>query len=97
MDYKISQEAYQDLESIWVYTFENWSIEQADRYIDLIMDEITYLAVNPKSGKDYGHIRQGYYRSQVKSHLIFYKISEEIEVIRILHKKMDIDARLNEF
>ena len=99
MDYKISQEANLDLENIWLYTYENWSLEQADRYLNLIMDEIEYLAEKPESGKDYGRIRKGYFRSQVKSHFIFYKINhkkEEIEIIRILHQRMDIESRLEE-
>ena len=33
MNYKISQEANQDIENIWLYTLENWSIKQADRYL----------------------------------------------------------------
>ena len=99
MKYKISKEAGRDIENIWLYTIEKWSIEQADRYFNLIMDEIEYLAKNPKSGKDYSKVRKGYFRSQVKSHFIFYKINwknEEIEIIRILHQRMDIETRLNE-
>ncbi len=99
MEYKISQEANRDIENIWLYTYENWSLEQADRYFDLIMDEVEYLAENPESGKDYGHIRKGYFRSRIKSHFIFYKINDnkqEIQIIRILHQRMDIESRLNE-
>ncbi len=99
MKYKISQEASRDIENIWLYTIEKWSIEQADRYFNLIMDEIEYLAKNPKSGKDYSKVRKGYFRSRIKSHFIFYKINrknEEIEIIRILHERMDIKTRLNE-
>ena len=99
MKYKISKEAQDDIESIWLYTFEFWSTEQADRYFDLIFDEIEYLAENPNAGKDFGHVREGYYRSKVKSHFIFYKINRgenEIEIIRILHQQMDIDSRLND-
>ena len=44
MKYKISQEASRDIENIWLYTIEKWSIEQANRYFNLIMDEIEYLA-----------------------------------------------------
>ena len=44
MNYKISKQAEIDLENIWLYTFEEWSIEQADYYFDLIMDEIEYIA-----------------------------------------------------
>lgn len=47
MNYKISNEASNDLEKIWLYTFENWSAEQADRYFDLIFDEIEYLCLKP--------------------------------------------------
>ncbi|KPE53016.1 type II toxin-antitoxin system RelE/ParE family toxin [Chryseobacterium indologenes] len=99
MNYKISKEALKDLEKIWLYTFENWSMEQADYYFNLIMNEIEYLTRNPMSGKDYGKVRKGYFRSRVKSHFIFYKINlkdEEIEIIRILHQQMDISARLDE-
>lgn len=99
MKYKISKEALNDLENIWLYTFEIWSIEQSDRYFNLLMDEIAYLAENPKSGKDYSHIRKGYFRSRVKSHFIFYKINwkeNKLEIIRILHQQMDIESRLND-
>ncbi|MEO5911842.1 MAG: type II toxin-antitoxin system RelE/ParE family toxin [Pelobium sp.] len=97
MNYKISVEAQNDLENIWLYTYETLSKEQADRYYNLILNEIEYLAGNPDSGEDYNHIRKGYLRSKVKSHLIFYKVnSEEIEIIRILHQQMDIETRLND-
>ncbi|WP_268225550.1 type II toxin-antitoxin system RelE/ParE family toxin [Sinomicrobium oceani] len=99
MKYRISQEANRDIENIWLYTFENWSLEQADRYFNLVMDEIEYLAEHPESGKDYDQIRKGYFRSRIKSHFIFYKINEkkkEVEIIRILHQRMDIESRLNE-
>jgi toxin ParE1/3/4 len=63
------------------------------------MDEIEYITINPKSGKDYSHIRKGYFRSGVKSHFKFYKINlrdNELEIIRILHQQMDIESRLFE-
>lgn len=97
MKYKISNEALNDLEEIWLYTFNNWSIEQADRYVGFLIYDIEYIAQNPTSGKDYSNIRKGYFRSRVKSHLIFYKINlktEELEIIRILHKQMDIESLL---
>jgi toxin ParE1/3/4 len=77
MKYKISQEASSDIENIWLYTFKNWSLEQADRYFNLIMDEIEYLTENPMSGTDYSKVRKGYFRSRVKSHFIFYRINSK--------------------
>ena len=99
MRYIISHQANQDLENIWLYTFENWSVEQADRYSELIMDEIEYISTNPDSGIDFSSIRKGYYRSRIKSHFIFYRINKKnnvVEIIRILHQRMDIENRLKE-
>ena len=97
MNYKISKQAEIDLENIWLYTFEEWSLEQADYYFDLLMNEIEYISINPKCGKDYNNIRKGYFRSKIKSHFIFYRINlkeEKIEVIRVLHQQMDIESHL---
>jgi toxin ParE1/3/4 len=97
MNFTIRKEAEKDLENIWLYTFENWSIEQAEKYLNLIFDEIDYLCLKPNSGLDYGNIRKGYWRSKVNSHFIFYKINDkqnEIEIIRVLHEMMDIENHL---
>lgn len=99
MKYVISKEALKDLEKIWLYTFENWSQEQSDRYFNLMIDEIENMTKDPLSGKDCNELRKGYFCSRVKSHFIFYRINlkkKEIEVIRVLHQKMDIESRLND-
>ncbi|MBN8789333.1 MAG: type II toxin-antitoxin system RelE/ParE family toxin [Terrimonas sp.] len=74
MRYKISVKASEDIENIWLYTFEHWFLEQADRYVNLIFDEIEYLADHPNSGKDFNYIRKKYRCSRVKSHIIFYRL-----------------------
>lgn len=56
MIFKLSKESENDLENIWLYTFENWSAEQADRYLNLIIDEIEYLSQKPESGINFGNI-----------------------------------------
>ncbi|MBK8549581.1 MAG: type II toxin-antitoxin system RelE/ParE family toxin [Ignavibacteria bacterium] len=94
--YIINKKALEDIDNIWIYTAENWSIKQADRYYNLIFDEIEYIADNFEMSRDCGRIRKGYRYSKVKSHLIFFKKSNdnEIEVVRILHERMDIENRL---
>lgn len=99
MKYIISNEAENDLENIWMYTFQNWSIKQADKYLKLIINHFQYIAQNPTLGKDYSEIRKGYFRSKIESHYIFYKIDKKdkiVKIIRILHERMDIKTRLNE-
>lgn len=96
--YRISEKAINDLEQIWIYTFEKWPLEQADRYYNLLISEIEYIAVNFSEGKPMNHIREGYRASKVKSHFIFYRLCDDdiVEVIRILHQRMDIKYRLKE-
>ena len=98
MRYSISEKANQDIEKIWLYTFENWSLEQADRYYNLILDEIEFISENFESGKSVDYIKTGYRASIVKSHIIFYKKSSRniVEIIRVLHQKMDIENRIDE-
>jgi toxin ParE1/3/4 len=55
MKIKISKEANEDIEKIWLYTFENWSIEQADRYYNLIMDEMSISNVVYQPQCLFGH------------------------------------------
>ena len=91
----LHEEALSDLEEIWLYTFETWSLEQADRYYELIIKEIYFLSKKPKSGKNLNSLREGYYSTKVKSHFIFYKFSlTELEIIRVLYESMDIPNRL---
>jgi len=98
MRYLISEKANQDIEKIWLYTFDNWSLEQADRYYNLIIDEIEFIAENFESGKSVEYIKKGYRASIVNSHVIFYKKSRRniVEIIRVLHQRMDIENRIDE-
>ena len=97
LPYLISKKAVSDLEGIWLYTVETWSVDQADRYYNLIFDEINFICKNMNAGKSMEHVRKGYRASKVKSHLIFYRVQNNIvEIMRILHERMDIENRLND-
>lgn len=87
-EYIISEKALEDINNIWIYTAENWSVEQADRYYNLIIDEIEYIVHNLDMALDFEKIRESYKYSKVKSHLIFFKKHKTngIEVVRVLHE-----------
>lgn len=93
--YRISEKAKIDIIEIWEYTFEKWSLNQADKYYNLILDEIEHIANAPKSGKLYSNLRKDYFGILIKTHIIFYKLDSknEVEIIRILHSKMDLSKR----
>ena len=97
LPYVISKKAVSDLEDIWLYTVDKWSIEQADRYYNLIFDEITFICKNPKTGHQMDDVRKNYRAAKVKSHLIFFKVDNNIvQIVRILHEHMDVKSRLDD-
>lgn len=97
MRLRVSREAANDLEDIWLYTVEHWSVEQADRYLGLLKGGFDLILNDPKAGRDFGDVRDGYLALGVGSHLIFYRLhlaDPTVEIIRVLHERMDIKARL---
>ena len=95
-EYRISEKALEDIDKIWLYTLENWSLNQANHYYRLIYQEIEFIVADFEGGKDIGKIRPGYRQLRVKSHLIIYKKSEDgiLEIVRVLHQMMDIPNQL---
>jgi toxin ParE1/3/4 len=94
--YRISKIALQDIDKIWLYTFENWSVNQANHYYRLIYQEINFIVEDFESGKDISKIKPDYRQVKIKSHLIIYKMAEDgvIEIVRVLHQMMDIPNKL---
>jgi len=98
MHYIISKKATEDLEQIWQYTYLRWSEHQADKYYNLIIEKIEFIAQNTTVGRTMDDIKEGYRYYPVESHIIFYQISKDNTVIitRILHQQMDIPNRLKD-
>jgi len=92
------QKAIEDLNNIWNYTYENWSENRADKYYATIKFDCLEIGKNPKLGKNYSRINRSLLGFKSGKHIVFYhSISEkEIEIIRILHERMDLKNRLTE-
>ena len=89
--YWLRQQAQDDLESIWLYSFQEWGVEQADQYIGALLARFAWLSENPQLGKQRAEIKSGYYCFPEGSHTIFYKINQDgIDIIGIPHQSMDI-------
>lgn len=58
LKYVISKKATEDIEKIWIYTYENWSINQADKYYNLIIAEIEFISENFNTGKPIDYIKK---------------------------------------
>lgn len=82
--------ALQDLEAIWNYTLDTWGEEQADQYILDLNDGFESLMVYPEKGRACDDIRKDYRKYEIGKHIVFYRpIPKGIEVVRILHQRMD--------
>ena len=98
INYFLSNKAVEDLSNIWNYTYDTWSENQADKYYNHLIDFCKEISENPKIGKNYDKIDKNIWGHQAKHHIIFYRMTEknEIEIIRFLHKNMDLKNRIRE-
>lgn len=94
----LRQEAIDDLNDIWIYTFEEWSETQADKYYASLEFACAQIGENSELGKEYEGINQNLLGLRTGKHIIFYQIRtvNEIEVIRILHERMDLINSMNQ-
>jgi len=94
--FKLTHKAKNDLIQIAVYTEEHWGKNQRNIYLKQFDDTFHLLSDNTRLGKKCDYIKTGYRKFPQGSHIIFYKkgTTSKIEIIRILHKSMDINIGL---
>lgn len=90
--WRLTRAARADLNEIWSYTVDRWGEAQAERYIRQIENDLAAAADGSRSGRAV----DGYWRIRSGHHLcIYHKLPDgEIEIIRILHERMDIRQHL---
>lgn len=96
--FDLTRKARTDLRDIAIFTAERWSVEQRNVYIKQLDDTFYRLAASPLMGKSCDEIMPGYRKFPQGSHVIFYKNgrSSVIEIVRILHKNMDVEMRFRD-
>lgn len=98
--YLLSPLALADLSDIWDYSYGNWGADQADAYVLAIhaaCEELAQtLAKGHPGGQSAEHIRMGYRKYLIGSHVIFFRCQarDTVEVVRILNQRMDVRAHL---
>lgn len=94
--YNITNKAVEYLNSIWIYTFETWSEQQADKYYKELIREFSIIVSSTKTNdKNYEEICHGLRGHKCNKHIIFYKRGDDgiITIIRILHEAMDVSNK----
>jgi len=96
--FTITNAAKADLKEIGRYTQKHWGRDQRDQYLTMLDTCFHKLAANPLKGKNCNEIRDGYRKLNAGSHVIFYHptLPDTIEIVRVLHGRMDIETRLAE-
>lgn len=95
--YALRQLAVADLEAIWVYTVEQWGVEQAERYLKSLFACFEDLAENPQLGRQRDEVKACYRSFPQGRHVVFYVVMPAgIEVIGIVHQSADVDTHLGQ-
>lgn len=93
--YLLSPAAQVDIEEIFDFTYERWGFDQAEDYAHELRRAIERAATNPRIGRSCDEIRLGYRKLSVGSHTLYYRLVDDaIDIVRILHQRMDIDRHL---
>ena len=87
--YRLSRRAKADLDEIWDYSLNRWGDQQAAAYHRQIYTAIGMIAERPDLGWSDSNLRPGYRRRSAGSQVIFYRVSDMVEIVRILHQNMD--------
>lgn len=82
------------MKAIWLYTFQQWSQEQAESYHRTIISALEDLISGNKIAQQ-TDVREGYWKYRVGMHIIYFQLSDNyLDVIRILHVRMDVETQL---
>lgn len=96
--FQLSVKAKSDLTDIALFTQRRWGKEKRNSYIKQLDQAFRLLAEKPDIGIACDYVRSGYRKFPQGSHLIFYKqeTKQSIQIIRILHKSMDVTSIVTE-
>lgn len=92
--FKVSAKARNDLLKIGRFTESKWGRDQRNHYLKQLDEAFKLIADNPSIGRDRSHVLAGYRSFQQSSHVIYYREVETIQIIRVLHKRMDVKKHI---
>jgi len=93
-----SPAAKQDLADIWLYTANQWGVDQADIYTSQIEHAVRKAADFSGIGSAASGLAKDYRKLRSGSHRVIYKESQiRIIVVRVLHRRQDVPDDLEDF
>ena len=93
--FRLSEQAVNDLEEIFVYTIETFGLLQAEKYKTALEAGLTRIAADPRKGVPWAGRSRMFFQYSCESHAIFFaKEGSTIFVVRILHLSRDFARHL---
>lgn len=94
VNYRLSEQADEDFESIYVFGLLNFGLLQADAYADGLEARFEQIALQPQLYPAIDHVKTGYRLCVYKSHAIYYRFdSNRATIVRIL-RNQNVSAAL---
>ena len=90
-DYKLTNEAKEDLIRIHQYGVERFGMAQADKYFDSFFKYFDIIAQQPYSFESVDYIRNGYRRCACGVDSIYYRITNDIVEIMAFVGRQDLE------
>ena len=95
--YTLSNKADDEIKEIYKYSYVTFGESQANIYLAGLENCFERLLGNPHLGRPCDSVREGYFRLEYLSHIIFYtRVPDTILISRVIHKSMDIKAQFGE-
>lgn len=88
--YRLAPRALADLDDIWRFSAETWSVAQADQYIDDLVCVFETIAALPMLARERQEFTPPVRIHVHESHLIIYAIAENhVAILRLLGGRQD--------
>ena len=95
LPYRLTPKVFEDLDEVWRYTAENWTLDQADHYIDGLAQTFDMIASMPTLSRERIEFDPPVRIHHHQSHLVIYTIGNgQIDIVRILGGRHDWQAIL---
>ena len=92
--FRVSRAASQDLLRIGRFTERRWGKARRNHYLGQLDEAFALIAENDSIGKICDDISSGYRKFPEGSHVVYYRVTDIVEIIRILHERMEPDSYL---
>ena len=79
-----------EMDEIYQYTLKTFGAAQAERYLDELNAAFRRIQENESIGRERDDILEGFRSLTVGGHIIFYRVSNIIEIVGVPHGGRDI-------